>query len=270
MGYSIFDETMVDMTWPQIEEAIKEGAVALLPTGVIEAHGPHMGLGVDAYGAYIQCKLTRRCLEAKGIRTLVVPPYYWGINNALGSFAGSFTVRKETMINLLCDTFTSLKRWGITNVFNINHHGDPEHNSAIFEAVQSSRNETGINACCIISGWDAGRFGFSGEEDFIIVVKDTEIETDGSDYIDIHAGAGETSMMLKYFPDSVDEGLARTLKPTGLTVEDLKEWRKGWDVSRRVTPLGYVGNPAGYASIDGSMEKFAEKAAGLIEKRLRA
>ncbi len=50
------------MTWPQIEEAVKEGAIALLPTGVIEAHGPHMGLGVDAYGANIHCKLTRRCL----------------------------------------------------------------------------------------------------------------------------------------------------------------------------------------------------------------
>lgn len=269
MGYSIFDETMVDMTWPQIEEAVKDGAIALLPTGVIEAHGPHMGLGVDAYGAYIKCVLTRRCLEAKGIKTLVVPPFYWGINNALGSFYGSFSVRKETMKNLLCDIFSSMKRWGITNVININHHGDPEHNSAIFESIKSSRNEIGINAYSLLSEGETKRFGFSGEEDFIIVMEEIDEGGVGSDYIDIHAGAGETSMMLEYFPGSVDVKLAKSLKPTNLTGEDLNEWRKGWDVSRKVTPLGYVGDPAGYQSINGSLSEFAENAAYLIEKRIR-
>lgn len=261
MGYSIFDETMVDMSWPQIEAAIRDGAIALLPTGVIEAHGPHMGLGVDAYGAYVQCKLTRRCLEEKGISTLVVPPFYWGINNALGSFGGSFTVRKDTMKNLLCDIFSSLSRWGITNVFNLNHHGDPEHNSAIFDAIKSSRNEIGINAYSIISEFDARRFGFTGEEDYLIIMKDSEEDAVGSDYIDIHAGAGETSMMLKYFPEDVDVELAKSLKPTDLTFDDLKEWRRGGDISRKVTPMGYVGNPAGFAAADGSMERFAEQAA---------
>ena len=58
MGYSLFDETMVDMAWPEIEKAAQEGAIVLLPTGVIEEHGPHMGLAVDIYLAYILCKLS--------------------------------------------------------------------------------------------------------------------------------------------------------------------------------------------------------------------
>ncbi|KUO76622.1 MAG: hypothetical protein APF77_16520 [Clostridia bacterium BRH_c25] len=269
MGYSIFDETMVDMAWPQIEEAVKEGAIALFPTGVIEAHGPHMGLGVDAYGSYIKCKLTRRCLEAKGIRTLVVPPYYWGINNALGSFYGSFSVRKDTMKNLLCDIFSSLKRWGITDVFNINHHGDPEHNSAIFEAIESSREKIGINAYSILSVDEVKRFGFTGREDFIIVMEDIEENAGDSGYIDIHAGAEETSMMHEYFPGAVDAELAKSLKPTNLSGDDLTEWRKGWEISRKVTPLGYVGNPAGYMAVNGNLEKFAEIVACLIEKRVK-
>ena len=49
MGYSLFDETMVDMAWPEIEKAAQEGAIVLLPTGVIEEHGPHMGLAMDIY-----------------------------------------------------------------------------------------------------------------------------------------------------------------------------------------------------------------------------
>ncbi len=48
-GYSIFDETMVDMAWPQVERAAREAAIILFPIGVIEEHGPHMGLGVDTY-----------------------------------------------------------------------------------------------------------------------------------------------------------------------------------------------------------------------------
>jgi len=58
MSYSIFDETMVDMPWPDVEKAIEQGAISLLPTGVIEEHGPHMSLGVDTYCSYLLCKLT--------------------------------------------------------------------------------------------------------------------------------------------------------------------------------------------------------------------
>ena len=39
-GYSIFDETMADMTWPEVEAAARAGAVALWGLGVIEErHG---------------------------------------------------------------------------------------------------------------------------------------------------------------------------------------------------------------------------------------
>src|SRR3989339_2117368 len=159
MGYSIFDETMVDMAWQEIEKAVEAGAIVLLPTGVIEEHGPHMGLGVDTYCSYLVCKLTRRKLEAKGIKTLITPPYYWGVNNATGSFPGSFTVRKETMKHLLWDILASLKRWGVTTVFNINWHGDREHNVAILEAVKEARIDTGIRAYCLIDDHRAKRFG---------------------------------------------------------------------------------------------------------------
>ncbi|MFF4607362.1 creatininase family protein [Streptomyces sp. NPDC001339] len=37
---------------PEVEAAAGRGACVLLPTGVIEQHGPHLPLGTDAYGAY--------------------------------------------------------------------------------------------------------------------------------------------------------------------------------------------------------------------------
>jgi hypothetical protein len=75
-GYSIFDGTMVDMTYPEIEKAAQEKAIVLFPTGVIEEHGPHLPLGVDTYEAYIKAKLLKAELEKKGIRALIAPPFY--------------------------------------------------------------------------------------------------------------------------------------------------------------------------------------------------
>jgi creatinine amidohydrolase len=244
MGYSIFDETMVDMAWPEIEEAAEKGAIVLLPTGTIEQHGPHMGLAVDIYCCYLTCKLARRELEAKGIRTLITPPYYWGLNNATGSFPGSFTVRKETMKALLYDTLASLRRWGFTYVFNINWHGDQDHNVATHEAVKEARVDTGIRAYCILTNLYAKRFGFTGKDDHILILPPT-VEPPQK-YLQIHAGAIETSIMMHYFPEQVNAELAKTLKSTDLTFEDLLEWRKGWSDSRKMTPLGYFGDPASF------------------------
>jgi creatinine amidohydrolase len=71
MGYSIFDGTMVDLTWEKVDELVKENAIVLLPTGVIEAHGPHMCLGVDTYGSYIKCKLIKELVETKESKHLL-------------------------------------------------------------------------------------------------------------------------------------------------------------------------------------------------------
>jgi creatinine amidohydrolase/Fe(II)-dependent formamide hydrolase-like protein len=38
---------MVDITWPEVEKAAKQGTIILLPTAAIEEHAPHMGCGID-------------------------------------------------------------------------------------------------------------------------------------------------------------------------------------------------------------------------------
>ena len=90
MGYSVFTDTMVDMPWPQVEAAARRGAAALLPVGIIEEHGPHMGLGVDTYSAYLVAVRAKKALAARGVEVLVAPPQYWGISPATGIFGGTF------------------------------------------------------------------------------------------------------------------------------------------------------------------------------------
>jgi len=138
-GYSIFQETMADMTWQEVEKAAKDGAIILLPTAVVEEHGPHMGCGVDTYLAYQTCKLARRELESRGIKALIVPPFYWGINRTTHIFPGTFTVRDKTMKAVLDDILSSLKSWGFTQIFNINWHYDGAHLSALLRTIISAQ-----------------------------------------------------------------------------------------------------------------------------------
>lgn len=267
MGHSIFEDTMVDMTWLQVKKAAEEGAIVLLPTAVIEEHGPHMSLGVDTYLCYLVCKLTRCKLEARGIRTLIAPPYYWGINNCTGSFPGSFTVRKETMKAVLYDILASLKRWELTYVFNINWHGDEDHNLVILEAIKEARIGTGIRAYCVLDDFLARRLRLTGKEAHVIIGRSGSLSEAMPKYPEIHADAGETGMMVSYFPDQVNVEVAKTLKPTDLPFKELLVWIQGWSDAEKLTPSGYFGNPAGFNPEAGKMiiEGHAKSVANLIE-----
>jgi creatinine amidohydrolase len=146
MSYSIFDETMVAMTWPAIEKAAAEGAAVLLPIGILEEHGPHLGLAVDTLIPHLLTILTKRNLEARGIKALVAPSFYWGISAGTAAFAGTFSVRPETLQAGIVDILASLKSWNFTNVFVINWHMDYRHCRVILEALQESRRATGVDA----------------------------------------------------------------------------------------------------------------------------
>jgi creatinine amidohydrolase len=209
-GYSIFDETMVDMTWPDVEKAAKEGAVILMTTAVIEEHGPHMSCGIDAYGGYLMCKLTRRELESRGIKTLIAPPFYWGINQTSHVFPGTFTVRPETMKAMLHDMLASLKNMGFQHVFNINAHGDSFHIRTAIEAIIEVQKSLGLNVRYLMAEEDAKRSRLTGNEPFLLLHKSPPSDMEAGEYLDLHAGAGETGFMAAFFPDQVNSKLART------------------------------------------------------------
>jgi len=212
-GYSIFHQTMVDLPWPEIKQAAQDGAIVLFPVAVIEEHGPHMGLGADVYLTYLWSKLTRQALQARGIQTLIAPPYYWGINVSTGAFPGSFTVRADTMKAVFYDIHASLRRWGFKFVFSMNLHGDPRHRSVLTEAVQTSRDELGMGAYLVSP--QAPRFPGASLPN------------------EIHAGAYETARMAAGFPMDVKTEIAKTLKP-----------------SNGFEPGGYYGDPAQFDVLD--------------------
>jgi creatinine amidohydrolase len=250
-GYSIFHETMVDMTWLEVEKAAKEGAIILMTTAVIEEHGPHMGCGIDAYGGYLMCKLTRRELESRGIKTLTAPPFYWGINQTSHVFPGTFTVRPETMKAMLHDMLASLKNMGFQHVFNINAHGDGSHIRTAIEAIIEAQKSLSLDVRYLMAEEDAKRARLTGKEPFLLVHKSPPSATQAGEYLDLHAGAGETGFMAAFFPDQVNSKLARTLPPTKVTVKEIGEWVRDM---KKVTPQGYLGDPAKYNAAKAKKE----------------
>jgi creatinine amidohydrolase len=268
---NIFKETMAHLTYVQIEEAAREGQIVLFPTGVIEEHGPHLPLAVDVYGSYLQSKALKKELEKKGIKSLIVPPFYWGVNVATGTFGGSFSCRKETVVSVLYDAMGSLKRWGFERVFFINHHMDGHHMQAIDKAILTARKELGIEACLLLDSLMARRLGFKGDEPHLLLHKSFLPAGPAPRYLNIHAEGYETSFIWYYSPELINLEIWKDLKPTKLTLEDLMLWSKGGAEARRLTPQGYFGDPTLADPEKGrdEIETFGKLAAEVIEAFLK-
>src|SRR5437773_12429452 len=105
---SIFGDTIVDMTYTELAEAIRQEAVALWALGVIEEHGPHLPLATDVYLPSATLRQVRQQLTAAGRAAVIVPPFYWGVNSVTADFVGSIAVRPEVVTELIGDVLASL------------------------------------------------------------------------------------------------------------------------------------------------------------------
>jgi len=57
-----------EMTWTEVDEAIRERPVALVPVGAIEAHGPHLPVSTDTLIATEMARRGAKKLKATACR----------------------------------------------------------------------------------------------------------------------------------------------------------------------------------------------------------
>jgi creatinine amidohydrolase len=244
MPYSIFDQTIADMTYREVERAAARATPIIIPVGVIEQHGPHLPLGTDAYGAYTVARLIRRRLADAGTEILIAPPFYWGVNVVSSAFAGSIRTRPETARNLLVDLCTSLAEDGLCRQYLVNHHGDQAHLRMIHDAVTEIRaaGHTGVH--WLEHASTVARLGADPAEPTWVTPVESDGYTTGSGgLLNIHATGSETVLIARYFSGLVEYDQLERLEPSAGTPADLEEWRKGGEHARRVTPDGYFGDP---------------------------
>ncbi|MBP1755584.1 MAG: Creatininase [Firmicutes bacterium] len=242
---SIFTDTMVEMTWQEVDKAAKDGDIILLPVGIVEEHGPHLDLSPDIYMAYHFCKYLKHNLEEKEIGALIAPPFYWGVSEEVKSYPGTFSVRPETMKALLMDIFHSLESWGFRKIFIVNAHGDQTHVRMIDEAAeQMSRNSE-------MSVFNLGNFEVELDNP-----PEFPKQREGRFEPDYHAGAIESAAVFTFYPNKGNRELAKQLKPQDT-----------------FHPLGYCGDPASFELEDTIIDYFhadVETDASKIEAYLKA
>lgn len=216
--FSIFTDTMVEMTWQEVGNEAKEKSLVLLPVGIIEEHGPHMDLSPDVYCAYLFCKLLKKKLNTKDLRSIIAPPLYWGVGKDTHKFPGTFSVRPETMKSLLIDIYTSLDLWGFRNVFIVNSHGDHTHLDMIESSIQEVEKSLSIKV------YSLGSLHMEVENPPLFPE-----QREDRFQPDYHAGAIETACMYAFYPQKVNAIVAKGLRP-----------------QNNFEPLGYCGDPANF------------------------
>jgi creatinine amidohydrolase len=245
----MFQNTMVNMKWTDIQYYVDHNALVLLPLGVIEEHGPHLCLGTDIYTAHIHSNFIKEKLEGKGHTVVIAPPFYWGICQSTGGFIGSFKVRKETVKALLFDILASLAEFGFKNIFGINAHGDIEHSIALMETFKEASEKLKINARYTFPQNIMHHYGLTGNEPYICPIKPQTISVSTSKYADVHAGDIETATMQNFYPQLTDIQKAKSLPPVELGDDKIMTWLFGGQ-TKSLSSEGYLGAPADFENVE--------------------
>ena len=135
------------LTWPEINEAISQKKVVVLPVGSIEQHGFHLPVDVDVRSA------TTICLgagEKSPEDMLVMPPFTYGYCNHVMDFPGTITIQPNTFVQALTDITKSLAYHGFKRIVLVNGHGS---NAPLVEQVGRQTNLQTDALCLTISWW---------------------------------------------------------------------------------------------------------------------
>jgi creatinine amidohydrolase len=135
------------LTWPEINEAIEQNQVCIVPCGAVEQHGDHLPLDVD-----LVCPggIARGVGEALPDRVLILPTIQYGYTGHVMDFPGTINTHYETFIKQVLDVTQSLAYHGFKKIILLNGHGSNMPNLDL--AARRTNLETDAE-CCLIAWW---------------------------------------------------------------------------------------------------------------------
>ena len=231
MAMSDKDNIVVaEMSWSEVDEALKDRPVAILPVGAVEAHGPHLPLNTDTVIATEMAKRGAAKLKEQGVHALILPPVYFTVADFGAAFAGNLTVPRETAVALLRDVcIAASKKFRAVALANI--HLEPAHIECLKAAVEQA-NKAGASVC------------------WADITKKRWVESLGEAFKQgDHAGAFETSLMMAVAPEKVRERERISLPPVDGLMGALKKGAKNFADAGGED--AYFGDPTAASSEDG-------------------
>jgi creatinine amidohydrolase len=128
---------LATMTWTEVRALTAGRTVAILPTGAVEAHGPHLPLGTDIVIAEAMARAGAARLAARNLDVLLLPALSLAPAPFAVAFPGTIHTPAEATTMMVTGVARSLGEHGIRVTAVANAHHDPAHIDALRAAVAS-------------------------------------------------------------------------------------------------------------------------------------
>ena len=222
------------MTWEEARDAAAAGSIAILPVGAIEAHGPHLPLETDVIIAVAMARSGAARLAARGVKAVVLPPLTYTAAGFARSFAGTISLRPETVTATLLDIAGSLARHNFTTLAIANAHLDPGHLASLEAAANTIRNDSQL------------RVAFPNLATRPWALRLSEEFRSGA----CHAGRFETSIVLAERPELVSDATRAALPPNPASLSRaIRDGKQSFEEAGG--PRAYFGFPADATPAEG-------------------
>lgn len=159
------------LTWPELNDAIQEQPVVILPTGSTEQHGHHLPLDVDLFLSESVCLEVGRRAEG---RVLVLPPVPYGLNFHHIDFPGTLHIEPEVFIAFCLNVTKSVAYHGFRKILIVNGHGS---NTPLIDIVARKTNLQTNALCAAVTYIHLALDAFATVQDTPVVAHADEFET---------------------------------------------------------------------------------------------
>jgi creatinine amidohydrolase len=234
--------------------------VAVLPVAATEQHGPHLPLSVDTdlVNGIVAAALPHLPAD---LPALFLPTQAVGFSPEHAGFAGTLTLKAETVLRLWTDIGESVAAGGVKKLVMFNAHGGQV---SVMDLVARDLRARRSMLVYSVSWFNLPMVDAAGRDANALFSADEQ-------RFGIHAGDIETSMMLALRPELVRPQQARDFHSTAQDraaafpiLGNGRSAKLGWQM-QDYNPAGAVGNAAAATADKG---RLVIEAAGLQLARL--
>jgi creatinine amidohydrolase len=242
---------LAQLTWEEVRDIDRQQALVVLPVGAIEAHGPHLPLDTDVVIATAMARAGAKRLGARDKVVLILPALAYSAAPFGAAFHGTLSISGGAVTAIILDLARSLSGQGFQVLAIANAHLDPEHLTALNEAVKLARADRLLPVVLpdlTRKPW-ASRLG-------------DEFKSGAC-----HAGQFETSIVLSERADAVRDDVRQSLAPNPRSLSEAIRERKQ-TFAEAGGPRAYFGDPAAATADEGS--RLVETLGAILEESVLA
>jgi creatinine amidohydrolase len=222
-------------------------AIAVLPLGATEQHGPHLPLSVDASLVHAMAKASVRALPPD-LPVLFLPVQRIGYSPEHSAYPGTLSLKAGTVIRLWTDIAESVAASGVNKLVLFNTHGG---NAGLLDVVaRDLRSRLGLLVYSV--NWFDLPLETPEGADLMSRLAPGELR------FGVHGGQVETALMLAIRPKLVRMAQARDFASSSATrardfalLGNGKSAKLAW-MAQDLNPAGCAGNAAAANASDGA------------------